>query len=175
MPGNNQNIQSVNDILKSIDILADATNQLSQDFGDANYDKSLDIKMLFSQIIDDISKTTFNNNEERQAVRTALISKVKPAIERLKQFYINRKNYLSAEYDVLAMTEQMNQGLTQAVQAVDQASVQQSANSYAMPPQEQQAPVEDMNTEVNMSQEDKGRARVLYNPNMKPGSFNQAA
>ena len=174
MPGNNRNGQSISDILRSIDILADATMQLSNDFGDANYDKSLDIKMLFSQLVDDISRTTFTNNQDRQAVKNALITKMKPAIERLKQFYINRKNYLSAEYDVLAMTEQMNSGLNQAIQAVDSQPVQypqEAQPSYNQQLEEQP----EMNMEAPVEQEDRGRQRVLYNPNMKPGAYQGAA
>jgi hypothetical protein len=149
----NQN--SIVDIITTIDLLSASVDSIMNDFGDANYDKSLDVKILMNSTLDSIAGLQFSNDEERLQIKTALVTKLKPAVEKLKQFYINRKNYLSAEYDVLTMTGQLEQSVQAAEQNVD---------------------TQDQSQEQSQSQtQEQGKVRTLFNPATRPSSYPQAA
>ena len=143
------------DILTSIDLLSSSVDSIMNDFSDINYDKSLDIKVLMNSTLDNIARLQFSTDEERNVIKTALVTKLKPAVEKLKQFYINRKNYLSAEYDVLTMTGQLEQSVVQAEQNV---SGQEQENSQSQAPAQEQAKV-----------------RTLFNPATQSSSHPMAA
>jgi ElaB/YqjD/DUF883 family membrane-anchored ribosome-binding protein len=152
--GETNNLNQINEIISSIDLLSSSVESIMSDFGDINYDKSLDIKVLMNSVIDNVAKMQFANDSDKQVVRDALVTKLKPSVERLKQFYVNRKNYLSAEYDVLTMTN----GLQQTV-------------SYA----EQSVPEQQGESQSQSQTEERGKVRTLVNPATQPSSHPIAA
>jgi hypothetical protein len=154
-PTNNQSISisDIIDIVSTIDLIVQGVQSLMHDFGDQSYDKSLDIKVLMNSVVDTIANRQFSNDQERAQVKDALQNKLKPAVNNLRQFYINRKNYLSAEYDVLTMTEALQQSTVQAEQSLDNQD----------------------NSQSQSQSQSQGKVRTLTNPNAGPSTYPIAA